>query len=303
MRDGEEPEGIDILEHLYEGLYIVSPERQILYWNQGAEGITGYSRDDVIGKHCFDNILRHIDENGNELCKGSCPLSRAIERGETVSALVYLHHKDGYRVAVAVKCFPRRDEAGAIVGGVELFERKQAGGDELSHDEETSAELYLDEVTKAGNDYYARESLREALAVTKVGGPKCAVMYLDVDGYTEKVEKYGDAMGERILRMATGTFRAMIRRRDIICRLENDDFVIVFQNAGRETLERIARRILTFMRYSFIAAEDEIVSVTLSIGIALAHEGDSADGLIERSRRLMIRSRLNGSGVSLESHS
>jgi diguanylate cyclase (GGDEF)-like protein/PAS domain S-box-containing protein len=303
MKEGESPEGLNILENLYEGVYIVTPDRQIKYWNKGAERISGYSSEEVVGRHCSDNILRHIDESGNELCKGPCPLSRAMEGGETISGQVYLHHKDGYRVAVSVKCFPQRDAVGAIIGGIEVFERKESEADGVVYEEGADPELYVDDVTKMGNDFFARESLRQALTLAQVGGPKCAVMYLDVDDYTAKVAKYGDEMGERILRMVTGTFRAMIRKRDIICRLENDDFVILFQNAGRETLERIAQRIITFIRYSFITAEDELLSVTLSIGIALFHDGDSVDELIERSRRLMIRSRLNGSGVSLESHS
>ena len=41
-----------ILENLYDGVYFVDGDRKILYWNKGAEGITGYTNSEVIGKRC-----------------------------------------------------------------------------------------------------------------------------------------------------------------------------------------------------------------------------------------------------------
>jgi len=39
-----------VLESLPNGVYVVDTERRILFWNDGAEQITGYLRQDVIGR-------------------------------------------------------------------------------------------------------------------------------------------------------------------------------------------------------------------------------------------------------------
>lgn len=69
----------EILDAVYDGLYITDLERKIIFWNKAAEKITGFTAQEVVGKHCSDNILVHIDDAGNKLCLGVCPLTKAIK--------------------------------------------------------------------------------------------------------------------------------------------------------------------------------------------------------------------------------
>ena len=71
-----------LLDNLYDGVYFVDKDRKITYWNKGAERITGYAADEVVGKHCFDNILMHTDNGRESLCQGICPLAGAIADGQ-----------------------------------------------------------------------------------------------------------------------------------------------------------------------------------------------------------------------------
>jgi len=51
-------------------------ERRIVYWSKPAVRITGWHEEDVIGKHCFDDILCHIDKDGHKLCGSEfCPFT------------------------------------------------------------------------------------------------------------------------------------------------------------------------------------------------------------------------------------
>jgi PAS domain S-box-containing protein len=56
-----------ILENLHMAVYVVGPNGKILSWNDGAERITGYLRQDVIGRVCGDNFLGEIDGDENDL--------------------------------------------------------------------------------------------------------------------------------------------------------------------------------------------------------------------------------------------
>jgi len=84
---------ISFLEHLDEGVYFVDRNRQILYWNQAAEKITGYVKDEVVGICCWDNLLMHVDADGKNLCKFGCPVSATVNDRQVRSANVFLHHK------------------------------------------------------------------------------------------------------------------------------------------------------------------------------------------------------------------
>lgn len=62
-----------LIESLPYGVYIVKPDRTIVYWNREAECITGYGAEEMVGRRCPDTELNHMDEEGTPLCKTYCP--------------------------------------------------------------------------------------------------------------------------------------------------------------------------------------------------------------------------------------
>jgi len=94
---------LKIFDNLYDGLYVADRNRVIRYWNKAAERISGYAADEVIGKSGSDNILTHVDLEGNSLCLTACPPAMTIADGEARQAGVLLHHKTGYRVPISVR--------------------------------------------------------------------------------------------------------------------------------------------------------------------------------------------------------
>ncbi|HNW99260.1 MAG TPA: adenylate/guanylate cyclase domain-containing protein [Bacteroidales bacterium] len=116
-----DPEVNLLLNSIYDAVYIVDRDREILFWNEGAERITGYSKDEVLNKKCFDNILNHIDENGNLLCNSHCPLMECILYDKKTEAKIYPLTKDKKRLPVSTRIGPIKDTNGNIVGAIEVF--------------------------------------------------------------------------------------------------------------------------------------------------------------------------------------
>src|SRR5512141_2290713 len=88
----------DIIDNLYDGVYFVDRDRNITFWNKGAERITGYKSAAVVGRPCSDNVLNHVDAQGLELCREHCPMAACILDGKVREADVFLHHADGHRL-------------------------------------------------------------------------------------------------------------------------------------------------------------------------------------------------------------
>ncbi len=113
-----------ILNSLNAGIYVVDPDRKIIYWGSAAERITGWTAKDVIGTSCADGILCHIDKDGHELCSDEyCPLHRAIVTGKSsnIPIIVFAKGKDGKRIPMKVSVAPMHDDNGNIIGGIETF--------------------------------------------------------------------------------------------------------------------------------------------------------------------------------------
>lgn len=46
------------------GMYVLDTERKILFWSGGAERITGYSREEMVGRHCYEGELTTSTRRG-----------------------------------------------------------------------------------------------------------------------------------------------------------------------------------------------------------------------------------------------
>ncbi|UCG32989.1 MAG: SpoIIE family protein phosphatase [Phycisphaerales bacterium] len=114
-----------VLDSVSDGLYVTDVSREIIYWNDAAERMTGWSAADIIGKRCYDDVLCHVDKDGHRLCgEEFCPLHRAIVTGQssTVPFVVFARHKNkSERVPLRVSVAPVRARSGKVIGGVETF--------------------------------------------------------------------------------------------------------------------------------------------------------------------------------------
>ncbi len=113
-----------ILNHINAGIYVVDPDRKILYWGGAAEKITGWSANEVIGTSCSDGVLCHIDKDGHQLCSEAyCPLNRAIitDKSSNLPIIVFAKSKSGARIPMKVSVAPVHDDAGKVIGGIETF--------------------------------------------------------------------------------------------------------------------------------------------------------------------------------------
>ncbi|HLF04006.1 MAG TPA: LuxR C-terminal-related transcriptional regulator [Dehalococcoidia bacterium] len=71
---------LDSIFRTEDGVFAVDPEQRIVFWNQGAEAILGYSPHEVAGKLCFE-ILQGTDEAGQASCTPDCPIMDCARRG------------------------------------------------------------------------------------------------------------------------------------------------------------------------------------------------------------------------------
>jgi len=61
------------LESLQTGVCVVDHDRKISYWNDGAEKITGYLRQDVLGRFCGDILLIKSHERKRRSATSTVP--------------------------------------------------------------------------------------------------------------------------------------------------------------------------------------------------------------------------------------
>src|SRR5512146_346851 len=186
-----------LIDNLYDGVYFVDRDRKITYWNKGAERITGYRREQVIGRLCSDNLLSHVTAAGKELCGDGCPLAACMLDGEVREADVYLHHADGHRIPVLVRAAPLRDDHGDILGAVETFS-SDTGMLAVRHElRDLRRKLQTDPLTGLGNRVHLERRLRGAIA--EMGQDSgAALLFIDIDDFKRFNDTAGHDAGDGV---------------------------------------------------------------------------------------------------------
>ncbi len=223
-----------LLEEVDEGVYFTDRERSITFWNKGAEKISGYSKDEVLGKKCSHNILIHIDQEGRSLCNGMCPLALTLQDRQTRLVNVFLHHKDGYRVPVRVRVFPILDESQQVIGAAELFADSSEKLELQSRLEEFRELAMNDPLTGLINRRITENSLKSHLQELKRFAWPFGIIFFDIDGFKAMNDRYSHRVGDKVLKMTANTLQKNIRSLDQAGRWGGEEFIVILRNATRK---------------------------------------------------------------------
>jgi len=284
----------NLVELLPEAVYTVSKDRTVTAWNEEAERLTGYSRNEVVGRKCGDGILEHIDEAGRLMCGEQCPLLMAARFGAECKSDLYMRHKDGHRVPVRVKARPIRDRAGELAGMAEVFSDNRATLELIERAGRLERLALLDDLTQAGNRRFSEQAIRQSLDNLHRSGTPFALILLDIDHFKQVNDEYGHQAGDDGLRMVAGTLSANLRSFDFIGRWGGEEFVIVVHNAAIGVAQRVAARLLLLAARSNLDMAGVRLAVTLSAGVTQARPGDTQNSLYQRADQLLYEAKAAG---------
>jgi diguanylate cyclase (GGDEF)-like protein/PAS domain S-box-containing protein len=283
-----------LIDNLYDGVYFVDRQRRITYWNRAAERLSGYQQDEMEGEFCWNNRLQHVDEYGRLLCTGHCPLVATMVDGCAREAEVFMRHKAGYRIPVLVRVSPIHNDAGTIIGAVEIFSDNSHRAVATQEIEHLQRLALLDPLTNIGNRRYIEGEIYAQIESLRRYEWPFGVLMVDIDRFKQVNDTYGHLVGDDMLKMVTGTLENNIRTFDAIGRWGGEEFVIVVRNVSAELLASMAERLRMLVEQSFLMVAEGALSVTISIGGTLAKPTDTAETLLERADRLLYHSKAAG---------
>lgn len=283
----------EVLSEVSDGVYIVDLHRRILFWNKAAERITGYSAEEILGEHCAETGLHHIDKHGEPLCELGWPFVAATTTGKVQRECVFLRHKEGYRVPIETQVFPvYRD--GARFGAVEIF-RPVSGrvyDDRLI--EQLSDAATRDPLTGLPNRRYMQGYLQYKLYASRQLGKEFLILFGDIDDFHQFNNTYGHDAGDRVLKNIARTFEEDLRAGDSIARWGGEEFVGVFAVQAPEDVEKIGQKICQLVRNTEVNHDGRPLHATMSIGATRMRAEDTIESMIARADALMYESKKQG---------
>lgn len=119
------------------------------------------------------------------------------------------------------------------------------------------------------------------------------LIMIDVDHFKYFNDEYGHMAGDEVLKHVAESLKNAFRSDDIVCRWGGDEFMVLMKSV---TSIRAVKSRLERLRLFMKALEEQEPSfkVTLSIGAAVMHQGESFDELFQRTDELLYQVKKGG---------
>jgi len=156
-------------------------------------------------------------------------------------------------------------------------------------------ELDHDRLTGLSNRRHFLTTLAEVVERRKQGGYS-AVLFVDVDRYTQVLENAGEIAGQQLLVEVGQRLQARLRECDGLARLEHDRFALRLEDVQIEHLYTLAdglREMLREARYTDHAGRT--LAITVSVGVAIVgKDSTSAEYVLENARQACAQAKRRG---------
>ena len=282
-----------VLDNLYDGIYLLSEDRRIIYWNKGAETHTGYSRSDVMNLPCHE-VLRHVDDKGKALCNDGCPVSQTIQDNRLREVEVYLRHKEGHRIPVLMRIAPVKDTKNQVVVAVEICGEGSPKFTMQQELKEMKDLALLDPLSEVGNRRFLEMNIRGKIEELDRYKRPFGIIFVDIDHFKRINDTFDHDSGDRVIKMVSRTISHSLRSFDVMGRWGGEEFVVVVVNVNEEHLYAVSDRLRRLVEQSGIMIGSESVHVTVSIGATLGQPGDNVHTILKRADHLMYQSKRAG---------
>lgn len=288
-----------ILQRLSAGVYFVDRGQHIVFWNRGAEEITGYLSQQVLGHHMAENFLEHVNQENRQFDGDDLPLNAALRNGKEIEERATIRHKDGHPVNVRVRAIPLRDEFGKLLGAAEFIEPTEPLLWQDDRKNELALHGCLDRSTGALTREYMETQLREHLETFEHHSIPFSVLLMQVDHLDELKAKHGSGAVTAVMRIVAQTLLNGLRTPDLLGRWTDTEYLIVAAECGENDAPRVAERLRRAVGGAEAQWWGDRLKVTLSAGAAAIKSGDSADALVARAERALRKATVAGGNRSV----
>jgi diguanylate cyclase (GGDEF)-like protein/PAS domain S-box-containing protein len=277
----------NVFAHAAEGITITGLDGKIIDVNDAFCRITGYSRDEVVGKN--PNIL----SSGKQDAAFYADMWRSLVQQGHWHGEVWNRRKDGEVYAEMLTISTVRNAAGKPEQYVALFSDITAG---KQHQSQLEHIAHFDALTNLPNRVLLSDRMRQAMAQTLRRGQMLAMAYIDLDGFKRINDLHGHEVGDEVLVALAQRMKPILREGDSLARMGGDEFAAVLVD-----LPNVADSVPMLTRLLEAAAQpltlgELTMQVSASIGVTFYPQTDEvdADQLLRQADQAMYQAKLAG---------
>jgi PAS domain S-box-containing protein/diguanylate cyclase (GGDEF)-like protein len=278
------------LDNLPLGVYMVDAEMRIVFWSQGAERISGYLAQDVLGRHCREKLLVDLDESNPVACGGVCQLKESMRDGKFHEAHVLLRHREGHLIPVHARATPLRNDSNKVIGATECFEERRFNIAPDRREKQKNPAGGIDAPTGLLDIATTRLRVQESVAEFIEHHLPFCILIAEIDGLAGFKSIHGKDAVEAARIVVGHTLSNALRPTDVVGSWDENRFLAIVKDCNSAAAKSVAERVRKIESYSEVEWWGDELAITVSIGGTVVRHEDKVDSLVGRAQAALCQS-------------
>ena len=276
-----------VFTHVREGIVITDMNGKIVDANEAFTRITGYTRDEVLGRN--PSLL---SSGRQDKAFYGTMWQSLMQQGHWYGE-IWNRRKNGEVYAEMLTISTVRDQQGQPQQYVALFSDITVAKE---HQTKLEHIAHYDALTNLPNRVLLGDRMRQALSQALRRGQLLSVAYIDLDGFKAINDLHGHEVGDQMLVALANRMKQTLREGDTLARLGGDEFVAVLVD-----LPDASASVPTLSRLLSVASQpvvlgDAVVQASASVGVTFYPQAEDvdADQLLRQADQAMYQAKLAG---------
>ncbi|HOJ64721.1 MAG TPA: GGDEF domain-containing protein [Spirochaetota bacterium] len=161
-------------------------------------------------------------------------------------------------------------------------------------------------IEKEKKDFFYRKSIIDQMTelfnhqfiVNKIEELKVpySIVMIDTDNFKPINDTYGHQTGDMVIKHIANEIKNNIREIDFAGRYGGDEFVAILVDCNEDEAFKIAERIYNGIKKPFYTLSNEIINISVSIGIYASKDKESAANVFHKADMALYKSKKDGKG-------
>ncbi len=263
----------------FDFVVVTDDKFRILYVNDNVVKMSGYSKEELIGKH------HSIFSSKTHSKSFTRQFYETLESGKTFSGVIVYRVKDSRFVKALMNITPYKCKDGKayyIATGRDItssFELQRAIEESLAKDPLTGL------ITR--NEFL--KSLKQFIDRASYEGLFGAVVVLNPIKFSAINHAYGFETGNKLLVKIAERLKKYFRRFDVVAKLESDKFGIIIKDIrSEEDIYSILSRLIEYVSRAYIV-DGKKITLSFNVGVSVfPKDSKDATGLLEKAEMALM---------------
>ena len=277
----------NVFSHIKQAMIITSKKGIIVNINKAFTKLTGYTREEIIGKN--SNKL----QSGKQDKEFYTSMWQQIVNTHEWRGEVWNKKKNGDLYFQSLSISAMVDNSGQITHYIGLLsdvtEKKR-------YVEKLKQHAFFDKLTNLPNRILLDDRIDTMIEESQQHSTINALAFMDLDGFKTVNDTYGHEVGDLLLKEIAKRMQKLVKDRDTVSRLGGDEFVILLTNiTNTQECEELIQKVINDISKPIIYTNHQL-QVTVSVGIAFYPDKEpiDRDELVRRADKAMYKAKING---------